>query len=169
VSYPGSTKEAVVSRRSLADSALLKRLLGTEIRSGFAISDPDLVPLQRKELIARSAICALGFVLAASWGTLLPLALSVFAGWDHFARRRRSVLVATEFGLHLVAIRGQKTTLTREWTVDVEARLILRPDNPAVPLELPGWVGVIHGADIERAERSVRDGGGEPVRHISDD
>ena len=108
-------------------------------------------------------------MLAASWGTLLPLAISVFAGWDHFARRRRSVLVATELGLHLVAIRGQKTTLTREWKVDVEARLILRPDNPEVPLELPGWVGVIHGADIERAERSIRDGGGEPVRLVSDD
>ena len=60
-----------MSRRSLADTALLTRLLGTEVRSGFAISDPDLVPLQRKELIARSAVCALGFVLAASWGTLL--------------------------------------------------------------------------------------------------
>jgi len=158
-----------VSRRSLTDAALSTRLLGTEVRSGFAISDPALVPLQRKELVVRSAICALGFVLAASWGTLLPLAISVFAGWDHFARRRRSVLVATELGLHLVAIRGQKTTLTREWKVDVEARLILRPDNPEVPLQLPGWVGVIHGADIERAERSIRDGGGEPVRLVSDD
>ena len=45
----------------------------------------------------------------------------------------------------------------------------LRPDNPEGPLELPGWVGVIHGADIERAERSIRDGGGEPVRLVSDD
>ena len=93
-----------MSRRSLADTALLTRLLGTEVRSGFAVGDPALAPLQRKELILRSAICALGFVLAASWGTLLPLAISVFAGWDHFARRRRSVLVATELGLHLVAI-----------------------------------------------------------------
>ncbi len=95
--------------------------------------------------------------------------LSLLAGWDHFARRRRSVLVASEIGLHLVAIRGQKTTLKREWKVDVEARLILRPENPEVPLELPGWVGVIHGADIERAERSIRDGGGEPLRIIRDD
>ena len=144
-----------MSRRSLADTALLTRLLGTEVRSGFAISDPDLVPLQRKELIARSAVCALGFVLAASWGTLLPLAISAFAGWDHFARRRRSVLVATKIGLHLVAIRGQKTTLTREWKVDVEARLILRPDNPEVPLELAGWVGVIRGADMSERKDLV--------------
>mgnify|MGYP001162253600 CR=1 FL=1 len=156
-------------RRALSDSALLQQLLSAEVRSGVAVGDPDLLPLQRKELIARSAVCALGFVLAASWGTLLPLSLSLLAGWDHFARRRRSVLVASEIGLHLVAIRGQKTTLKREWKVDVEARLILRPENPEVPLELPGWVGVIHGADIERAERSIRDGGGEPLRIIRDD
>ena len=158
-----------MSSRAIPDSALLQRLLGTEVRSGVAIGDPELLPLQRKELIFRSAVCALGFVLAASWGTLLPLTLSVLAGWDHFARRRRSVLAATEIGLHLVTIRGQKTTLRREWKVDVEARLILRPDNPEVPLELPGWIGVIHGADIERAERSIRDGGGEPVRVIRND
>lgn len=156
-------------RRGVSDSALLRQLLGTEVRSGVAVGDPDLLPLQRKELIARSAVCALGFVLAASWGTLLPLTLSVLAGWDHFARRRRSVLAASEIGLHLIAIRGQKTTLKREWKADIEARLILRPDNPEVPLELPGWVGVIHGADIERAERSIRDGGGEPVRIIKKD
>ena len=155
--------------RGVPDSALLRQLLGTEVRSGVAIGDPDLLPLQRKELIIRSAVCALGFVLAASWGTLLPLTLSVLAGWDHFARRRRSVLAASEIGLHLIAIRGQKTTLKREWKADIEARLILRPDNPEVPLELPGWVGVIHVADIERAERSIRDGGGEPVRIIKND
>ena len=155
--------------RGVPDSALLRQLLGTEVRSGVAIGDTDLLPLQRKELIIRSAVCALGFVLAASWGTLLPLTLSVIAGWDHFARRRRSVLAASEIGLHLIAIRGQKTTLRREWKADIEARLILRPDNPEVPLELPGWVGVIHGADIERAERSIRDGGGEPVRIIKKD
>ena len=156
-------------RRGVSDSALLRQLLVTEVRSGVAVGDPDLLPLQRKELIARSAVCALGFVLAASWGTLLPLTLSVLAGWDHFARRRRSVLAASEIGLHLIAIRGQKTTLKREWKADIEARLILRPDNPEVPLELPGWVGVIHGADIERAERSIRDGGGEPLRIIKKD
>ena len=156
-------------RRGVSDSALLRQLLGTEVRSGVAIGDPDLLPLQRKELIIRSAVCALGFVLAASWDTLLPLTLSVLAGWDHFARRRRSVLAASEIGLHLIAIRGQKTTLRREWKADIEARLILRPDNPEVPLELPGWVGVIHGADIERAERSIRDGGGEPLRIIKKD
>ena len=156
-------------RRGVSDSALLRQLLGTEVRSGVAVGDPERRPLQRKELRARSAVCALGFVLAASWGTLLPLTLSVIAGWDHFARRRRSVLAASEIGLHLIAIRGQKTTLRREWKADIEARLILRPDNPEVPLELPGWVGVIHGADIERAERSIRDGGGEPVRIIKKD
>ena len=155
-----------MNRRSLADRALVARILDSEVRSGVAISDPALVSVQRKELLARSAICALGFVLAASWGTLLPLVLSVVAGWDHVARRRRSVLVATATGLHLVAIRGQRASLTNKWGADVEARLVLQPDNPEVPLELPGWTGVLHGADIDRAERPVRDSGGETVRVI---
>ena len=98
-----------------------------------------------------------------------PLALSLLAGWDHFARRRRSVLVATKAGLHLVAIRGQRASLSHEWGVDTEARLMLRPDKPEVPLELPGWTGMLHGADIERAERTIRDGGGEPVRELRAD
>jgi hypothetical protein len=59
--------------------------------------------------------------------------------------------------------------LVRDWKVNVEARLILRTDRPEVPLELPDWVGIIHGADIERAERTIRAGGGEPVRLIRDD
>ena len=158
-----------MSRRSLADSALLCRVLGTEIRAGVAVSDPALVSLQRWELAARSAVCASGFVLAASLGTLLPLVISAAAGWDHFARRRRSVLVATASGLHLVSIRGQKAHPVRHWTVDVEARLILHPDRPEVPLELPEWIGVIYGADIERAERTIREAGGEPVRMIRND
>ena len=41
-----------MSRRSLADTALSTRLLGTEVRSGFAVGDPALAPFQRKELIA---------------------------------------------------------------------------------------------------------------------
>ena len=93
-----------MSRRSLADRALVAQILSEEVRSGVAISDPALVSTQKKELIVRSAICTLGFLLAASWSTLLPLALSVLAGWDHFARRRRSVLVATKVGLHLSLI-----------------------------------------------------------------
>ena len=158
-----------MSRRSLADRALVAQILSEEVRSGVAISDPALVSTQKKELIVRSAICALGFVLAASWSTLLPLALSVLAGCDHFARRRRSVLVATKVGLHLVAIRGQRASLRCEWGVDTEARLVLHPSKPEVPLELPGWTGVLHGADIERAERTIRDGGGEPVRELRAD
>jgi hypothetical protein len=158
-----------MSRRSLADSALLSRVLGTEIRAGVTVSDPCLVPVQRKELVARCALCAAGFVLASLWETLLPLAVSALAGWDHFARRRRSVLAATASGLHLVSIRGQRAELVRDWKVNVEARLILRTDRPEVPLELPEWVGIIHGADIERAERTIRAGGGEPVRLIRDD
>jgi hypothetical protein len=99
----------------------------------------------------------------------LPLAISVLAGWDHFARRRRSVLAATATGLHLISVRGQRAELVRNWEVDVEARLILHTDKPEVPLELPEWTGVIHGADIERAERTIRAGGGEPVRLIRSD
>ena len=158
-----------MSRRSLADSALLSRVLGTEIRAGVTVSDPCLVPAQRRELVARCALCAVGFVLASLWGTLLPLAISVLAGWDHFARRRRSVLAATATGLHLISVRGQRAELVRNWEVDVEARLILHTDKPEVPLELPEWTGVIHGADIERAERTIRAGGGEPVRLIRSD
>ena len=158
-----------MSRRSLADRALVAQILSEEVRSGVAISDPALVSTQKKELIVRAAICALGFVLAASWSTLLPLALSVLAGWDHFARRRRSVLVATKAGLHLVAIRGQRASLSCEWGVDTEARLVLHPSKPEVPLELPGWTGILHGAAIERAERTIRDGGGEPVRELRAD
>ena len=158
-----------MSRRSLADSALLSRVLGTEVRAGVTVSDPCLVPAQRRELVARCALCAVGFVLASLWGTLLPLAISVLAGWDHFARRRRSVLAATATGLHLVSVRGQRAELVRNWEVDVEARLILHTDKPEVPLELPEWTGVIHGADIERAERTIRAGGGEPVRLIRSD
>jgi len=159
----------LMNRRSLADRALVAQILTNEVRSGVAISDPALVSTQKKELIARSAICALGFVLAASWSTLLPLVLSLLAGWDHFARRRRSVLVATKAGLHLVAIRGQSASLSCEWGVDTEARLVLRPGKPEVPLELPGWIGILHGADIERAERTIRDSGGEPVRELRAD
>lgn len=158
-----------MSRRSLADSALLSRVLGTEVRAGVTVSDPCLVPAQRRELVARCALCATGFVLASLWGTLLPLAISVLAGWDHFARRRRSVLAATATGLHLISVRGQRAELVRNWEVDVEARLILHTDKPEVPLELPEWTGVIHGADIERAERTIRAGGGEPVRLIRSD
>jgi hypothetical protein len=158
-----------VSRRSLADTALLSRVLGTEIRAAVAVGDPDLLPLQRRELVARCAVCAAGFVLASLWGTLLPLAISVLSGWDHFARRRRSLLAATASGLHLVSIRGRKAELIRHWEVDVEARLILHTDRPEVPLELPEWVGVIYGADIEGAERTIRAGGGEPVRLIRSD
>ena len=158
-----------MSRRSLADSALVSRVLGIEVRAGVAVSDPALVPLQRRELVARCAVCAAGFVLAAFWGTLLPLALSGLSGWDHFARRRRSVLAATENGLHLISIRGQKAELVRDWKVDVEARLILHADRPEVPLELPQWVGVVYGADIERAEQTIRAGGGELVRVIRSD
>lgn len=158
-----------MSRRSLADSALLSRVLGTEVRAGVTVSDPCLVPAQRRELVARCALCATGFVLASLWGTLLPLGISVLAGWDHFARRRRSVLAATATGLHLVSVRGQRAELVRNWEVDVEARLILHTDKPEVPLELPEWTGVIHGADIERAERTIRAGGGEPVRLIRSD
>ncbi|MDG2023834.1 MAG: hypothetical protein P8J75_05140 [Actinomycetota bacterium] len=158
-----------MSRRSLADSALLSRVLGTEVRAGVTVSDPCLVPAQRRELVARCALCAVGFVLASLWGTLLPLAISVLAGWDHFARRRRSVLAATATGLHLISVRGQRAELVRNWEVDVEARLILHTDKPEVPLELPEWTGVIHGADIERAERTIRAGGGEPVRLIRSD
>jgi len=158
-----------MSRRSLADSALLSRVLGTEVRAGVTVSDPCLVPAQRRELVARCALCAVGFVLASLWGTLLPLAISVLAGWDHFARRRRSVLAATATGLHLISVRGQRAELVRDWEVDVEARLILHTDKPEVPLELPEWTGVIHGADIERAERTIRAGGGEPVRLIRSD
>ena len=73
-----------MSRRSLADTALLSRVLGTEIRAAVAVGDPDLLPLQRRELVARCAVCAAGFVLASLWGTLLPLAISVLSGWDHF-------------------------------------------------------------------------------------
>ena len=158
-----------MSRRSLADSALLSRVLGTEIRAGVTVSDPCLVPVQRRALVARCALCAAGFVLASLLETLLPLAVSVLAGWDHFARRRRSVLAATASGLHLVSIRGQRAELVRDWKVNVEARLILRTDRPEVPLEIPEWVGIIHGEDIERAERTIRAGGGEPVRLIRDD
>ena len=158
-----------MSRRSLADSALLSRVLGTEVRAGVTVSDPCLVPAQRRELVARCALCAVGFVLASLWGTLLPLAISVLAGWDHFARRRRSVLAATATGLHLISVRGQRAELVRNWEVDVEARLILHTDKPEVPLELPEWTGVIHGADIERAERTIRAGGGAPVRLIRSD
>ena len=158
-----------MSRRSFADSALLSRVLGTEVRAGVTVSDPCLVPAQRREPVARCCLCAAGFVLASLWGTLLPLAMSVLAGWDHFTRRRRSVLAATATGLHLVSIRGQRAELVRDWKVDVEARLILRTDRPEVPLELPEWTGVIHGADIERAERTIRAGGGEPVRLIRSD
>ena len=158
-----------MSRHSLADSALLSRVLGTEVRAGVTVSDPCLVPAQRRELVARCALCAVGFVLASLWGTLLPLAISVLAGWDHFARRRRSVLAATATGLHLISVRGQRAELVRNWEVDVEARLILHTDKPEVPLELPEWTGVIHGADIERAERTIRAGGGEPVRLIRSD
>ena len=158
-----------MNRRSLADRALVARVLSNEVRSGVTISDPSLVSIQKKELIARSAVCALGFVLAASWSTLLPLFLSLLAGWDHFARRRRSVLVATKAGLHLIAIRGQSASLSREWGVDTEARLVLQPGKPEVPLELPGWTGILHGADIERAERTIRDSGGEPVRELRND
>ena len=158
-----------MSRRSLADSALLSRVLGTKVRAGVTVSDPCLVPAQRRELVARCALCAVGFVLASLWGTLLPLAISVLAGWDHFARRRRSVLAATATGLHLISVRGQRAELVRNWEVDVEARLILHTDKPEVPLELPEWTGVIHGADIERAERTIRAGGGEPVRLIRSD
>ena len=117
-----------MSRRSLADSALLSRVLGTEVRAGVTVSDPCLVPAQRRELVARCALCAVGFVLASLWGTLLPLAISVLAGWDHFARRRRSVLAATATGLHLISVRGQRAELVRNWEVDVEARLILHTD-----------------------------------------
>ena len=95
--------------------------------------------------------------------------MSGLSGWDHFARRRRSVLAATENGLHLISIRGQKAELVRDWKVDVEARLILHADRPEVPLELPQWVGVVYGADIERAEQTIRAGGGEPVRVIRSD
>ena len=117
-----------MSRRSLADSALLSRVLGTEVRAGVTVSDPCLVPAQRRELVARCALCAVGFVLASLWGTLLPLAISVLAGWDHFARRRRAVLAATATGLHLISVRGQRAELVRNWEVDVEARLILHTD-----------------------------------------
>ena len=158
-----------MSRRSLADTALLSRVLGTEIRAAVDVGDPDLLPLQRRELVARCAVCAAGFVLASLWGTLLPLAISVLSGWDHFARRRRSLLAATASGLHLVSIRGRKAELIRHWEVDVEARLILHTDRPEVPLELPEWVGVVYGADIEGAERTIRAGGGEPVRLIRSD
>ena len=157
-----------MKRRPLADRALVGRALKTEIRSGFNVSDPELVPRQRRELVARCAVCAAGFVLAAAWGTLIPLTLSLFSGWDHFARRQRSVLVATESGLHLVRIRGQKARLITDWPLDAEARLVLNPGKPEVPLQLPGWAGVIHGADIERAERTIRDGGGDPVRVIQE-
>ena len=86
----------------------------------------------------------------------LPLALSLLAGWDHFARRRRSVLVATKAGLHLVAIRGQRASLSHEWGVDTEARLLLRPDKPEVPLELPGWTGMFMApTSNERSELFV--------------